>query len=125
MKSVTPYVLIAMLAGSLYSAAVAAADADDGVRHRIVKFGELDLTRNPGIAVLYARIKAAARAVCEPEVDLGTSSVLAERQCRARAMSGAIGTVNVPMLTSYYREQSGMSNDPSLRLAKTPLDQSK
>ncbi len=122
MKTATPYVLFAVLAASLYSAAVSAADADDGLRHRIVKFGELDLTRGPGIAVLYARIKAAARAVCERDGDYGSSSVQAERQCQTRAMSDAIGTINLPMLTSYHRQQSGMSNDPSLRLAETPLD---
>ena len=125
MKTVTPYVLFALLAGSLYSVSAAAAEADDGLRHRIVKFADLDLTRNPGIAALYARIKAAARAVCERDRDYGMSSVRAERECQARAMSAAIGTVNVPMLTSYFRDRSGMNTEPALRLAERPLDQSK
>jgi len=48
--------------------------------------------------------------------------VQAESKCRARAMSGAIGTINVPMLTSYHGERSGMSNDQFLRVAATALD---
>jgi UrcA family protein len=125
LKTVTPYVLFAMLAASLYSAAVTAADADDGPRQRTVKFADLNLTRNSGIAVLYARIKAAARAVCEQNSELGLSAVHVERECRVRAMSGAIGTINLPMLTSYHREQSGMSNDQFWRLAGTSLEPSK
>ena len=125
MKTVTPYVLFAILSASLYSATAAAADADDGLRQRTVKFADLDLTRNSGIAALYARIKAAARAVCDQYSELGVNTVQAERECRARAMSGAIGKVNLPMLTSYYREQSGLNNAKSLRLAETALDQPK
>ena len=122
MKTAAPYVLFAILAGALYSAAAAAADADDGPRQRTVKFADLNLTRSSGIAVLYARIKAAARAVCERDGELGLNTVQAESKCRARAISGAIGTINVPMLTSYYRERSGMSSDQFLRLAGTALD---
>ena len=122
MKTLTPYVLFAILGASLYSATAAAADADDGLRQRTVKFADLDLSRNSGIAVLYARIKAAARAVCAQDGEFGVNKVQAESECRARAVSGAIAKVNVPMLTNYYRERSGMSNDKSLRLAGTALD---
>ena len=123
MKAVTPYVLFAMLFGSLCSATVAA--ADDGVRQRTVRFADLDLTHNSGIAVLYARIKAAARAVCEQDSELGLNMVQDERECRARAISGAIDRVHVPMLTSYHRERSGLNNAKSLRRAGTGLDPSK
>lgn len=125
MKTFTPYVLFAILGASLYSATAAAAAADDGPRQRTVKFADLDLTRNSGIAVLYARIKAAARAVCDQYSELGVNTVQAERECQARAMSGAIGRVNLPMLTDYYRERSGMSDDKILRLAGTALDHPK
>jgi len=122
LKTVTPYALFAILAAALYSATAAAADPDDGPRQRTVKFADLNLTRNSGIAVLYARIKTAARAVCEQDGEFGLNTVQAENECRARAMSGAIGTINLPMLTNYYRAQSGMSDDQFLRLAATPLD---
>ncbi|HTB88998.1 MAG TPA: UrcA family protein [Steroidobacteraceae bacterium] len=69
---------------------------------RVVRYGDLDLSRDSGVATLYSRINSAARAVCEP-LDVMMLKVLRERfDCRQDAVARAVADVNSPALTSYH-----------------------
>jgi UrcA family protein len=69
---------------------------------RVVHFGDLDLSRQTGAAMLYGRIKSAAREVCEP-LELESLGVLhKEVDCREAAIGRAVGEVNSPALTAYF-----------------------
>jgi len=63
------------------STLAAAAEMTVDVATRVVHFADLDLTRSAGVAVLYARIKSAARQVCEPINDRDVSASQAARKC--------------------------------------------
>jgi UrcA family protein len=72
-----------------------------------VQFADLDLNREAGIARLYARIKGAARRVCDQQA----SDLLATRQsypvCVKRAVSTAVARIDRPMLSDYVAQLGG------------------
>jgi UrcA family protein len=68
---------------------------------RVVDFSDLDLNRDVGIAALYARIKSAAREVCEP-LDVWSLRLLRQQfDCREDAIGRAVADVKSPALTAY------------------------
>jgi UrcA family protein len=108
MKIVMSCTLFVVLMGSLN--AVAAADEwDNGPPKRVVHFADLDLTRNAGVAVLYARIRFAAREVCAPVEDRRLQSIAARDRCVTQAIARAVADVNVPTLTSYHLTKTGQT----------------
>jgi UrcA family protein len=100
LKTAIQLTMLTILLGPL--AAVAAVAPSDEVPSRRVTYADLDLTRNAGVAVLYARIKSAAREVCLPVYSWVTEDNMATQQCREEALARAIKDVNAPTLTSYY-----------------------
>jgi UrcA family protein len=80
------------------------AHADD-VRSETVKFGDLNLTTQAGVEALYGRIHAAARRVCEPPA----GELAGVSRCMTKAESGAIGQVNIPLLSAFYQKKTGTS----------------
>jgi UrcA family protein len=82
------------------------ADAQGDYPWRKVKFADLDLTHDQGAAVLYARIKSAAREVCLPTYNWLAELRASSRECRDRAIARAVGDVNTPTLTTYYLEHT-------------------
>jgi UrcA family protein len=86
---------------------VAALDVEQPLHEVVVKFGDLNLERTEGIAVLYQRLQAAATQVCQPPAsprDLG--AIMISARCVANATARAIVSVNIPALTSYYKSQN-------------------
>jgi UrcA family protein len=69
---------------------------------RVVAYGDLDLSRDSGVATLYSRINSAARQVCEPVDPLLTKLQRERFDCRQLAVARAVSDVNSPALTSYY-----------------------
>jgi UrcA family protein len=100
LKTATSWTMLTILLGPL--SAVAATEPPDEVPSRRVNYADLDLTHNAGVAVLYARIKSAARAVCLPTHNWVPEDNKATQQCREQALSRAIADVNAPALTDYY-----------------------
>jgi UrcA family protein len=93
----------------LISLSVSASAGDwPEVPRRVVNFADLDLTRSAGVAALYARIRLAARAVCEPALPHDLGSAQRARTCAAHALEQAVVDVNAPQLTSYHQEKTGM-----------------
>jgi UrcA family protein len=70
------------------------------VPHKTVKFNDLDITTPEGAKVLYKRITAAAREVCD--VSIGSDPILraGAKVCIDQAVDNAVRGVNAPMLTS-------------------------
>jgi UrcA family protein len=101
MKTAMQCTLLAMSLSSL-SAVAATIVPDDEVPARTVKFADLNLTRNEGAAVLYARISAAAREVCLPASTWVPQLLFRAYRCREEAIARAVADVNAPVLTSYY-----------------------
>lgn len=83
-----------------------------------VKFADVDLTHQEGIAVLYDRIGSAAKAVCAPfdgRSNPKDSSMF--RRCIHEAIAGAVAGVDQPKLTAYYRQRSG-AGTPTVQVAQ-------
>jgi UrcA family protein len=70
-----------------------------------VPFADLDLTRSEGAAVLYQRIRAAAKRVCASLDARDLASQMRFRGCVETAMGSAVAKVDRPALTAYYRAQ--------------------
>ena len=93
---------LAALATALLVATAANADAltqsSDAPPSRTVKFGDLDLTTQQGIATLHHRIAEAAREVCpDPDTkDLG--QLVHAHACRTQAIERAVRAVGNPTL---------------------------
>ncbi|TLY72799.1 MAG: UrcA family protein [Gammaproteobacteria bacterium] len=92
-------VLLATLMGSTLAAAT---EMTADVRTRVVQFADLDLTRSAGVMVLYARIKSAAREVCEPINARALAASQAAHECLAESIARAVADVNAPALTGYH-----------------------
>ena len=101
MKSAIRWTLLAVFLGSLNAAAAAAGRGDEPLTHR-VSFADLDLTRSPGVAALYMRIRSAAQQVCGPVDARQLEALTNSRRCTDQAIARAVREVNAPTLTSYY-----------------------
>jgi UrcA family protein len=108
MKIAISCTLFVVLMGSLNAVAAAGAP-DNELPKRVVHFADLDLTRNAGVAVLYARIRFAARQVCGPVDDRLLQSIVARNLCVTQAIARAVADVNVPMLTDYHLTKTGQT----------------
>jgi UrcA family protein len=72
-----------------------------------VRFADLNLDRQAGIAELYVRIKGAARRVCAEQAN---DQLVAERNspnCVKRAVSTAVARIDRPMLSDYVAQLGG------------------
>jgi UrcA family protein len=76
--------------------------ADDGYSVR-VKFTDLDLDHQAGIAKLYVRIKSAARRVCDQQA-IDEPAKQTYPVCVKRAMSTAVARIDRPMLSEYFAQ---------------------
>jgi UrcA family protein len=85
---------------------VAALDVEQPLHKVVVKFGDLNLERTEGIAVLYQRLQAAATQVCQPASPRDLGAIMNSAGCVANATTRAIVSVNIPALTSYYKSQN-------------------
>ena len=101
-KCVVPYTLLAILAGPV-SAVAAIIEQSNEPPTRVVKFGDLDLSRSEGAAALYSRINAAAREVCQPLSVWALRLLVQSNECRHQAIAQAVAEVNSSTLTKYYQ----------------------
>lgn len=110
LKFILSCALAGLLAGPV-SALAATADRLDVLPSRTVKYGDLDLNRDAGVAALFTRIKTAAREVCQP-IDVVFLNLVRRRyNCSQDAIARAVADVNSPLLTSYFLEKAKLSND--------------
>jgi UrcA family protein len=105
LKIAIPCTLLAILAGPV-SAVAAIAEQSDDPPTRVVKFGDLDLSRSEAAAALYSRIDAAAREVCQPVNIWALKLLVQSSQCRHHAIAQAVADVNSSTLTKYYETKT-------------------
>jgi UrcA family protein len=90
---------------SVTGLAFGAAISDDPPQ-RTVNYGDLDLSHTAGAAALYSRIKSAAHAVCEPQLDHELVMRTNYERCVDAAIGRAVAEVNAPVLAALYRPGS-------------------
>jgi UrcA family protein len=69
---------------------------------RVVRYADLDISREPGARVLYRRIQAAARQVCEGNVMSNVHLLGKEKACFNHAVDEAVQRVNSAALAQVY-----------------------
>jgi UrcA family protein len=106
MKTAMHCTLLVVLICSLNGVA-GAGEANAEPPKRVVKFADLDLTRTTGAAALYARLRSAARLVCEPTGERSLQSIVLMRRCVEQSIERAVAAVNAPALTDYYLAKTG------------------
>ena len=70
---------------------------------QVVRFPDLDISRIEGAAALYARLRGAARAVCEPLESREIALAAKHRACIDKAITDAVASVNRPLLSQYHQ----------------------
>lgn len=110
LHSMTHRLAICALAG-LFVATVApqafSGAPDDSIRSFKVTYADLDLSKAAGAAVLYKRIRNAARIVCDFYGDsIDKLLTRGYDKCISTAVAAAVDKVNNPMLTAKHREKT-------------------
>jgi UrcA family protein len=92
------------------SAAALPAVADNFAPGNVrVTFGDLDVSRPQGAAVLYGRIRAAAEKVCSPLEASRLAAGTYLDACIDKAVSEAVTKVDQPALSIVYSAKKGVS----------------
>jgi UrcA family protein len=91
--------------------AASAAFAGEQGRSETVKFPDLNVSTPEGVQALYNRIHAASWHVCSTTSN-DPLYQSAARDCAKKAEAKAIGTVNLPQLTAFYRMKTGDHTQP-------------
>ncbi len=94
------------LALSMMSGAASAAPLADQPSVR-VRYSDLDLAREDGVRVLYARIRAAARQVCADNGTRDLRRLAAARACYEASLARAVGAVDNDRLAALYSQKEG------------------
>ena len=95
-----------LLAGAWQCDALAGPEAPTAqdVEQITVHFGDLNIDRSTGVAILYRRIRHAAEHVCgEPHWPDSHMVSASWRKCVAQAVDRAVVAVDRPALTDYHR----------------------
>jgi UrcA family protein len=71
-----------------------------------VRFDDLNLSTAAGTQVLYARLSAAARAVCSTGADWYPSVHWAQAQCYRSSLDHAVAILRLPGLTALHRKET-------------------
>jgi len=90
-----------LVTSTLFAGALQAAEVNDNllvIQTREVRYSDLDLKSEKGVARLHARIKGAAKAVCGDEGYSTIATYIARDKCREKAIADATNYVNVALL---------------------------
>jgi UrcA family protein len=94
-------VLAAMAVFAAASHPAHAAEQDDS-RKVVVDYGDLNLSRNTGVKVLYRRLRTAATTVCASLDGRKLAQRAIWQQCYSQALSAAVVEVNEPALSALH-----------------------
>jgi UrcA family protein len=91
--------------GALNAAAAGSNDqaVGDGMKQYVVRFPDLDLSNMAGVSALYARLRHAARIVCDPLESRELGIAAKYRGCMDQAVGNAVAGVNRPLLSEYHQ----------------------
>jgi UrcA family protein len=94
--------LLAPVFTSLLLATGGAVAAKPDVRTIAVRYGDLDLSRDEGVRVLYGRLRAAAANVCGPRTYRDLATLRLWRECRDQTLERAVGQIGNPRLAALH-----------------------
>ncbi len=110
--------LIATLSVGLFGPHAAfAASHDDRPLSVVVRFADLDVSRDAGAATLYARIRLAAHRVCVPLAGRSLSARARQAACVDKAIANAVAAVAAPHLTDLHQRATGRDSAPKTHVA--------
>jgi UrcA family protein len=92
--------------------------ATDALLKYVVRFHELDLSKIEGVTTLYARLRYAARVVCDPFESREMWVAKKQRACMDKAIADAVASVNRPLLSQYHNLRTKGDKVGLVRLAK-------
>jgi len=104
MKSAVRRALLAVAIASICTSANAG--SPDPSAQRTVRFADLDLSRPAGVAVLYQRIRVAAREVCQPLSERDLTLLAASRSSVRDAIDHAVDDIHSPTLSRYHQTKT-------------------
>jgi UrcA family protein len=112
---------IAVIVGCNTTAASAAGLSNDAfataASSYVVRFADLDVSRIEGASTLYARLRQAARVVCEPLESRQMGLSLKYRACMDKAIADAVTSVDRPLLTQYHQLRTKGESADAVQLA--------
>ena len=95
---------------SLLATPSQAAGVDNVVLQTTVTFADLNLGSPQGLAVLYSRLKNAARAVCEDPIGIRQiREVWEASRCKKTALDRAVLKINLPALSQLHASRTGVA----------------
>lgn len=116
MKSLPVLTTIATLAAC--SLTIAHADASSEPRTVTVRFADLDATSAQGAAVLYQRIKSAAKIVCQGlEPDRQLARIMLYTHCVNKAIGDAVARLDRPAVTEYAVARGVLPRNAAIKIA--------
>ena len=104
MKSAVRRALLAVAIASICTSANAG--SPDPSAQRTVRFADLDLSRPAGVAVLYQRLRVAAREVCQTVDERDLMLLAASRSCVRDAIDHAVDDVHSLTLSRYHQTKT-------------------
>jgi UrcA family protein len=100
---------VAALGALISSSAGMAAETESraGIPSVTVRYADLDLNTAAGVEVLYARLRAASRAVCNVDERRPLVEAMAAKSCYVQVLGTAVDAAKLPTLTALYRSGDG------------------
>lgn len=119
MSRITVSLLAATVAAAPFASPAFAAEPTDRADRASVRvqYGDLDLGRDAGVDTLYARLRGAARRVCEHSGTRDLRTFAMDSACSDQALDAAIARVNNPHLSARH---GGVSRAIELADARLP-----
>jgi len=71
-----------------------------------VGYGDLNLNSERGVAVLYARLRNAARDVCRPFEGRDLDNQSRWNKCYEHAVAAAVSDINKPAVTAFHNQSN-------------------
>jgi UrcA family protein len=108
-KALTRFFGTALIAAAVLGGQAFAGNSFAETRSTVVKFGDLNLSSQEGIAALYKRIHNAAKQVCEASSgdDVFPQVATSVHKCVAEAETRAVLDINNGALEAYYSKKTG------------------
>jgi UrcA family protein len=85
----------------------------------VVRYSDLDVSKIEGAKTLYARLRYAARVVCEPLESANPWVDAQHRACMDKAIADAVASANRPLLSQYHQLRTKGSKAGPVQLAKS------
>ena len=107
------YLTLAALCAAVPAICAGGPHFNSASREQTVSFAGLDLTQAAGVEILYRRIRAAAKSVCQDlyTLDLGDRRALWDR-CVENSMAHAIANVDSPALAALHLAKTAKLGKP-------------